>query len=266
MLNKMSKTRSGGKKILAVISICLFTSCYVFCKTPDFDALTTYLEKNYVKSLAKDMGAVIAGNMFHSGINLGFPGVDVGIGMSAVTKPSKGDKILRDSLGSIGNSDDVMYGLPFIYASIGLPARFDIMVRGYPETENIELFGAGLKHCIVSKELGVVELGLSTMYSYNSLKYTNFKSDVHTVSGIFSVKVPVVEPYVGVAFDSTSLETDLSSAALALISKTNIDVSESQTRFVGGLNISPFPFTYINVAGTYSVTYVGVDLGLGFKF
>lgn len=255
------------KKTLFVLTICLFTSCNVFCKTPDFNALTNYLEKKYVESLAKDMGSIIAGNMFHSGISLGFPGFDVGVGITAATKPTNSNRILRDSFGSINNPDDILFGLPFLYASIGLPGKFDVMVRGYPKSDDIELFGAGLKYCIVEKEIGVVELGLSTMYSYNSLTYKTFKSDVHSLSGIFSVKVPVVEPYFGVAFDSTSLETDLSAASLASVSKIkNLDVSVTQPRYVLGLNISPFPFTYINIAGTYLVDHIGADLGFGLKF
>lgn len=265
MLNEV-KSAFGGKKTLFVLAICLFTSCYVFCKTPDFDALTSYLEKKYVESLAKDMGSILAGNMFHSGINLGFPGFDIGVGITAASKPTGSNKILRDSFGSINNPDDVLFGLPFLYASIGLPGKFDIMVRGYPESNDIELFGAGLKHCIVKKEIAAVELGLSAMYSYNSLTYKTFKSDVHSFSGIFSVKIPAVEPYCGVAFDSTSLETDLSAVTLATVSKTNLDVSVTQPRYVLGLNISPFPFTYINIAGTYLVDHIGADLGFGLKF
>lgn len=256
------------KRIFSAVAICCFIFSYGFSATLDFDELKTYLEDKYVEPLAKDIGSVLAGGMFHSGRTLGFPGFDVGVGIVTSMKPNKDNKILRESFGTLDNPDDKMFGLPFLQVSVGLPKKIDIIVRGYPETHDIKLFGAGLKYCIVKQEIAVFELGLSAMYSYNSLEYTTFKADVHSLAGIFSIKAPVVEPYFGIAVDKTSLETELSPAVLAVLgpTKTNIDVSTTAMRYVLGLNFSLIPFTYINVAGTYLIDHFGVDFGLGVKF
>lgn len=237
----------------------------VFSESLSFDQLKTYLEDTYLKPMAKDIGSVLAGNMFHSGRNLGFPGFDVGFAMALSTKPNKDNKILREGFGSQNNPKDVMFGLPFIQASIGLPKKIDIIARGFPATNDIKLFGVGVKYCIVKEELAVVKLGWSAMYSYNSLEFTTFKSNVNSLTTMFSIKIPVVEPYAGIAIDRTSLKTYLPPQDI-IIGKTNLDVTTTIPRYVVGLNFSPLPFTYINIAGTYLVDHLGIDFGLGLKF
>ena len=252
------------KKVFTVFAICFFVLSFSFSEALNFDQLKTYLEDTYLEPMAKDIGSVLAGNMFHSGRNLGFPGFDVGFGLALSTKPNKDNKILRESFGTQNNPKDVMFGLPFIQASIGLPKKIDVIVRGFPKTNDIKLFGAGVKYCIIKEEFAVVKLGLSAMYSYNSLEFETLKSNVNSLTTMFSVKIPVVEPYIGIAVDRTSLKTELSAQDLGI--KTNLDVTTTVPRYIVGLNLSPLPFTYINIAGTYLVDHLGVDFGLGVKF
>jgi len=243
--------------------ICVFYLCNLcsssFSETLDFDELINKLEDTYVKPLAKDVGAVLGGGMFHSGRTLALvPGIDVGFCSSMAIKPSEKNLILKESIGK------KPFGLPYIQLSKGLPYRIDITLRGFPESQNLKLLGAGLKYGIIEKEIAVVKLGLSAMYSYNRLQHSDFKATTNSFAGIFSVKIPVIEPYLGIAIDSTKLETDYSVAELA--GNKNVDVTVSEPRYVLGLNFSMIPFTYINVAGTYSVDHYGVDFGLGLKF
>ncbi|MDO8735426.1 MAG: hypothetical protein Q7K21_09770, partial [Elusimicrobiota bacterium] len=109
------------KRFFSVGVICFSVLSFSFSETLDFDQLKTYLEDTYLEPMAKDIGSVLAGNMFHSGRNLGLPGFDVGFGLALSTKPNKDNKILRESFGTQNNPKDVMFGLPFIQASIGLP-------------------------------------------------------------------------------------------------------------------------------------------------
>ncbi|MFH0948132.1 MAG: DUF6588 family protein [Elusimicrobiota bacterium] len=250
------------KKFFSAVAICCFIFSYGFSATPDFDTLINKLGKEYVEPLAKDMGSVLAGGMFRSGRTLAtIPGIDVGIRASLALKPSADDEILKTSMG------DEMFGLPFIQLSKGLPKRFELTLRGFPETQGIKMLGVGVKYGIMEREIAVVKLGLSAMYSYNQLQHSNFKATTNSFAGIFSVKVPVVEPYLGFAIDSTKLETDFTVVELAGASfPTNVNVSVSQPRYVAGLNFSLIPFTYINVAGTYAVDHYGVDFGLGLSF
>ncbi len=248
------------KRIFSVVAICFSVLSFSFSAVLDFDELINKLENTYVKPLAKDVGAVLGGGMFHSGRTLALvPGIDVGFSASAAMQPSDDDIILKNAIGK------KPFGLPYIQLSKGLPYGIDITLRGFPESQDIKLLGAGLKYGIVEKEFAVVKLGLSAMYSYNRLQHSDFKATTNSFAGIFSVKIPVVEPYLGVAIDSTKLETNFSDAELGAV-KTNVNVSVSEPRYILGLNFSLVPFTYINVAGTYSVDHYGVDFGLGLKF
>ncbi|MDD5687171.1 MAG: hypothetical protein PHE88_04980 [Elusimicrobia bacterium] len=250
------------KKIFSFFVICILVSGYGFSATLGFDELINKLENTYVKPLAKDLGSVLAGGMFHSGNTLGLvPGIDVGIATASSMKPSDDDIILKTNLGK------KPYGLPFIQLSKGLPMGFDITLRGFPKTQGVEMLGAGVKYGIIEKEFAVVKMGLSAMYSYNQLKYSTFKASVNSLSGIFSIKIPMIEPYIGIALDSTNLKTDFATAELVSVGKVlNLNVTTTATRYVGGVNFSLIPFTYINVAATYLVDHMGVDFGLGLKF
>ncbi|MBI5573107.1 MAG: hypothetical protein HY919_00960 [Elusimicrobia bacterium] len=244
---------------LAMTFLCNLCASFSFSETLDFGKLIDELKKTSVEPLAKDVGAVLGGGMFHSGRTLALvPGIDVGFSASAAMQPSDDDIILKNAIGK------KPFGLPYIQLSKGLPYSFDITLRGFPESQGLKLLGAGLKYGIIEKEIAVVKLGLSAMYSYNQLHHSDFKATTNSFAGIFSVKIPVIEPYLGVAIDSTKLETDFSVAELGV--KTNVDVNVSEPRYVLGLNFSLLPFTYINVAGTYSVDHYGVDFGLGLKF
>ena len=247
------------KRIFSAVAICFSVLSFSFSAVLDFDELINKLENTYVKPLAKDVGAVLAGGMFHSGRTLGVvPGIDVGFSASAAMQPSDDDIILQTAIGK------KPFGLPYIQLSKGLPYKIDIMLRGFPESQDLKLLGLGLKYGIIEKEFAVIKLGLSAMYSYNQLQHSNFKATTNSFGGIFSVKIPVIEPYLGVAIDSTKLETDFTDTELGI--KKNVDVTVSEPRYVLGLNFSLLPFTYINVAGTYSVDHYGVDFGLGLKF
>lgn len=247
------------KRFFSVVVICFSVLGFSFSATLGFDELINKLENTYVKPLAKDVGAVLGGGMFHSGRTLGVvPGIDVGFSASAAMQPSDDDIILKNAIGK------KPFGLPYIQLSKGLPYNFDIILRGFPESQDLKLLGAGLKYGIVEEEFAVVKLGLSAMYSYNRMHHSDFKATTNSFAGIFSVKIPVIEPYLGVAIDSTKLETDFSVTELGI--KKNVDVTVSEPRYVLGLNFSLIPFTYINVAGTYSVNRYGVDFGLGLKF
>ncbi|HAX62363.1 MAG TPA: hypothetical protein DCX95_07425 [Elusimicrobia bacterium] len=254
----MKKYLSVCTAFICVLYLCNLCS-FGFSATLGFDELINKLENTYVKPLAKDVGAVLGGGMFHSGRTLALvPGIDVGFSAVTVMQPSDDDIILKDAIGK------KPFGLPYIQLTKGLPYNLDITLRGFPESQDLKLLGAGLKYGIIERELAVVKLGLSAMYSYNQLQHSNFKATTNSFAGIFSVKIPVIEPYLGIAVDSTKLETDFSNAELGV--KTNVDVSVSEPRYVLGLNFSLIPFTYINVAGTYSVDHYGVDFGLGLKF
>ena len=253
------------KKVFTVFAICFFVLSFSFSTTLDFDDLINRLDiKKDVEALAKDIGSVLAGGMFHSGRTLALvPGIDVGFCTSIAMKPSEKNLILQDTIGK------KPFGLPYIQLSKGLPYGFDITLRGFPESQGLKSLGAGVKYGIIEKEIAVVKLGLSAMYSYNQLQHSDFKATTNSFAGIFSVKIPVTEPYLGVAIDSTKLETDFSAIELTgqpVGANENKSVSVSEPRYVLGLNFSLIPFTYINVAGTYSVDHYGVDFGLGVKF
>ncbi|MFH1541165.1 MAG: DUF6588 family protein [Elusimicrobiota bacterium] len=246
--------------VICIFCLCSLCASFSFSVVSDFDELINKLEDTYVEPLTKDVGSILGGGMFHSGRALGvIPGIDVGFSASSALMPANDDIILINAIGK------KPFGFSYIQLSKGLPYGIDIMLRGFPETQDIKLLGAGLKYEIIEKGIAVVKLGFSVAYSYNQLQHPNFKATTNSLAGIFSVKIPVVEPYLSVAIDSTKLETDFTVAELGG-TKTNVDVTASQPRYILGLNFSLLPFTYINLAGTYSTDHYGVDFGVGLNF
>jgi hypothetical protein len=197
----------------------------------------------------------------------GIPRFELGIAVAGSLKPNKDDTILKQGFGSVANPKDQMFGMPFAQLSLGLPLGFDVIVRGAPEYQGLKLFGAGLKYCIFKKDFAVVGFGLSAMYSYNQLKYATFKAQTSSLAGIFSVKLPIIEPYIGAALDKTTFDTQFTPALLSGAgAPLNISVKTSAPRYVAGLSFSTIPFTYVNVAATYLEDHLGVDAGVGLKF
>jgi len=260
------------KRFLSVSVLCLAAVGSCFSASIDFDQLKSRLSDIYVKPLAKDIGSVLGGDMFHSGRSIGtflcgIPRFEIGVGVAGALKPSKDDVILKEGFGSPANPKDQMFGLPFAQVALGLPLGVDVAVRGAPEYQGLKLLGGGVKYCLYQKSFVVTSLGLSAMYTYNRLEYKSFEADTNSIGGMFSVKVPGIEPYAGVAVDYTKLDTQFSPAELAAASShLNISAKTSQVRYVAGINFSLFPFTYVNVEGTSLGDHYGVDAGLGLKF
>ncbi|HAM39362.1 MAG TPA: hypothetical protein DCP53_08240 [Elusimicrobia bacterium] len=248
------------KVFIITMALCVSIFGNLFSASLDFDDLINKLQKTYVEPFAKDIGSVLAGGMSHSGRTLGLvPGVDVGVGASLSTKPSSDNVILKNSIG------EKLFGMPFIQLSKGLPMNIDIVLRGFPETQGIQVLGFGLKYGIIQKELAAVSLGLSAMYSYNSLTYDTFKANVNSLSGMISLKIPMIEPYIGISIDSTKLETDFTIAQLPA-GVQNLSVTTTQPKYVAGINLSLIPLTYINIGATYLIDHIGADIGIGIKF
>ncbi len=260
------------KKFISVFVLCLAVAGSGFSAGVDFDQLKNRLSDTYVKPLAKDIGSVLGGDMFHSGRPIGtflygIPRFEIGVGVAGSLKPSKDDAILREGFGSAANPKDQMFGLPFAQVSLGLPLGVDVTLRGAPEYQGLKLMGGGIKYCLYKKSFVVTSLGLSAMYSYNQLEYKSFKAVTNSVAGIFSVKIPVIEPYAGIAMDNTKLDTQFTPAQLATASNPlNISAKTSQVKYVVGINFSMIPFTYTNIAATSIGDHYGVDAGLGLKF
>ncbi|OQA92266.1 MAG: hypothetical protein BWY26_00380 [Elusimicrobia bacterium ADurb.Bin231] len=259
------------KRFLAVV-VCFLLSVPVFAAEISFDELKNNLSKTCVEPMAKDIGSVLAGNMFRSGTSIGthfkwVPGIQVGVAVAGSLKPREDNVILQQGFGSATEPKDAIFGLPFAQVGLGLPFGIDVVVRGAPEMQEIKLMGVGLKKTIIERGFASVKIGLSAMYSHNRLEYTSFKAETNSFTGIFSVKVPLVEPYIGVAIDKTSLETEFTPTELMTASNpVNIDVTTTDPRYVAGLNFYTVPLTYINIAGTYLGDHMGVDVGVGLKF
>jgi len=259
------------KRLFAVVVLCFTVSGFGFSTGLDFDQLIHQLTDSPMKALTKDIGSVLAGNMFHSGRNIGtfvvgIPKFEIGVAVAGALKPNKDNIILKQGFGSAGNPKDQMFGIPFAQVGLGLPYSIDVILRGAPKYQGISLFGGAIRYCILKKSFAVTSLGLSAMYSYNSLKFDTFKANVSSLAGIFSVKVPFVEPYIGLAMDSTTLETQFTPAALQGLVSPKLKATTSEPRIVAGLTFSTIPLTYVNVAGTKLNDHLGVDVGLGLKF
>ena len=192
--------------------------------------------------------------MFHQGKALGFPGFDIGIHVPA-RKVSADNEIVKAA-----GIDTFMF--PALQAEIGLPAKIDVLAR-YMGYAGSNLIGVGGRYGIFKGSLPLMPSlsvqGMYTMLDVNA-DANKFKANTMSVAAVASFNIPVVDPYVGLGFDSTSVEPDSS------LSLPGMKGSASNYRLEAGINLSLFPLTYLQLGGVLINSDLSYTAGLGVKF
>jgi hypothetical protein len=259
----LGQTWEKNMKILAVIlSVFFMLSGSIFAASPfnkfkdTFTGVAQATAQQYLDSFAKDLGVVLGGGSFHSGQNLGLPGLDVGI--HAPARSVNSDDII------VKNADVSVILFPIIQAELGLPAKIDLLVR-YLSYDDSSLFGIGARYGIIkNKTPGLPSVSVQVIY--NSLNVSagvnKLKADTTSILGSASLNLPVIDPYFGIGYDTTNVTPDSSITLPA----SGMKGAASTLRVEGGINLALLPLTYLQLGGVLIDGSLGYTLGLGVKF
>ncbi len=227
----------------------------VFCL--DYKNITKYAEEKYLDPLTKDIGSILSGGYYHCAENLGIPGFDIGIRF-----PLKNINENNTIIKSEDNKVNVI-GVPIVQAEVGLPLNLDLIARAM-SYEGLSIFGGGIKYTIFKIKIPF-DFSISGMAGYTTLTHDYIKANSTSGNIIVSVGTPIVQPYIGIGYDSTEL-TGGDKAKKENPILEDIKGKSNGTRIEAGANISPFPFIYLY--GGYTLIYqdTGYTFGLGVKF
>jgi len=204
-----------------------------------------------LKPFARDIGSLLGSGSNQTARPLGFAGFDIGVRGVAQFNPSRGNTVLRKNN---------LFGLGVVQAEIGMPYRIDGFVRG-GAFEGISMAGGGLRYGLwnLSDEkykINAMLVGMANMATHRYFYAVHFNTGL-----VFSINVPVVAPYLGVAYDFTRFEAQTVNDA-SLVGKK---VSVSAARFTAGMRLK-LKLGYLAGGITYTHDRSLVNASAGFRF
>jgi len=209
-----------------------------------------------MKPMARDLGGLIGMTDFHTGRTTGFPGFDVGVAVNGQFSPRSDNTILK-------SAGVRAFAMPMVQASVGLPYDLEVCVRGTGYAGNA-LVGGGVRYSLIRPDLAKFIPDLSVGVFYDSFTNDSFKMRHMSGSLIASFDLPLVKPYIGVGIDNTKLETKVSAADATVLAGDS--VTDTSPRVSLGVNITPFPLTYVYGGYTWLNGSNGFQTGLGVRF
>lgn len=219
----------------------------------DFNARVT---NGLIKPFALDLGGILGGASFYNGRALGFPGFRLD-GMAVVqSRPDRNNLIMR-------NAGVKAFGFPMVEATIGLPYKIDVVAHGM-QANHLTVFGGGLRYCLFKSGLltkFIPNVGLAAFG--DKVNHSAFKATHFSINAGLSWNLPIIEPFLTAGLDSTRVTVG-SSALTPALSGTSATANGS--RFAGGLELTPFPFTRIHAAFTLLHGMTGGNFGLAAQF
>jgi len=249
--------RQNMKKLMLMVILMFFVAGRGFSAsffdefTSNLTGATSLIQKN-LDSFAADLGAVIGGAACHQGKALGFPGFDVGIHISGKSVSDDNKIVKAAGLDAIA--------LPMLQAEIGLPGKLDLIGR-YVAYSGANMTGLGIRYGLLKENIPLFP-SISVQVLYNNLDVKSdankFKAATISAAGVISFNIPIVDPYVLVGMDSTTITPDSSI--------TSLTGSASGVRAEAGINLSLVPFTYLHIGGGFVNGGMGYNMGLGIKF
>lgn len=250
------------KKVFCVAAFLLLSAGVSFGANPfdefqkEITGVVQEVAQKNLDNFAKDLGGMLGSGSFHDGKSLGLPGFDVGIHIPA--KKVNEDNVIMKKAGL----DTVLF--PVLQAEIGLPAKIDLIGR-FVSYNDATLVGGGLRYGIIKGAVpGLPSISVQALYNMLDVKSgaNKLKASTLSASVAASFGLPIVNPYVGVGIDYTSVEPDAS----ITLPVSGMKGSASGVRLEGGINLSLVPFTYLQLGGALINGDMGYTLGLGVAF
>ncbi len=220
-----------------------------------FGGFVNNAAQNTIRPFALDLGGLLGADDQWDGRTLGFPGFDVGAIESFQDTPNSNDTILRAAFGNHS-----FMGIPMVQAAVGLPFRFDAVAHGV-SYDGMTVLGGGLRYGILRSGMiakFIPNLGVSVFGDQAS--YGAFDATHYAFNADASFDLPIIEPFIGAGLDRTSVTVNS-------VPGVNGDYGPVEgTRYTAGLELTPFPFTRIDVAYLSLHGIPGATAKLGFKF
>ncbi|MDD4003778.1 MAG: hypothetical protein PHW69_01075 [Elusimicrobiaceae bacterium] len=245
------------KTLVIMTTIALSAVLAAPAKASIADDFRNNLTKDAMEPFAADFGGLIGLSDFHTGSAVGFPGFDVGVTVNGQFSPGKGDTILESA--SIKT-----FAVPMVQATIGLPFDFEACVRGVGYSGNT-LIGGGLRYGVMKHTLAKFLPDIMAGIFYD--KFKNDSLDLNHLSASVSATfdLPFVKPFIGIGIDRTKLTAQVpSSWGLPVAAGDSVTVTKP--RLSAGVNITPFPLTYIYGGYCWLHGNNGFTAGLGARF
>jgi len=169
--------------------------------------------------------------------------------------PSKGNNILR-------NNGVHEFGLPWVQAEVGMPFKISGFIRGI-SYQGLTIAGGGLRYGLyaTSDKPWAPQVLVSAVA--HSVVHTDFTASHAGASLVCSAGTPFFAPYAGVGFDRVRLVVRQSNLDPTLNGRV---VNTLESRFTLGMRLTPYQFTYINLAATMAHGQGGAEAGLGVRF
>jgi len=215
-----------------------------------------HLNETALDSLTQDLGALMGGGSFHEGKAVGFPvGIDLGVHVPILDVQTD-NHILKDD----GSTSQVLWG----QVEIGLPKKINLVGRR-GELFEADLLGGGLRFGFIEPTTSVIP-SLSFMALYSQLKHEFFESETLSFNVVASFGFPFVHPYLGAGYDRAKLTpTAMAFQGVAPAVRRDVKGKSEGYRVEAGVNISVFPFSYVNAAAGLANEEKMLHFGLGIK-
>lgn len=222
----------------------------------DFNARVT---NALIKPFALDLGGILGGASFYNGRALGFPGFRLDAMAVVQSRPDRNNHIMRDA-------GVKAFGFPMVEATIGLPYKIDVVAHGM-QANHVGIFGGGLRYCVFKSGLltkFIPNVGLAAFG--DKVNHGAFKATHFSINAGLSWNLPIIEPFLGAGFDSTRVTVGAAGSSLLNPANAGASATANGSRFVGGLDLTPFPFTRIHAAFTLLHGMTGGRFGLAAQF
>ena len=238
-------------KKLAAVAVLAVLAAPAFAGNP-FDGFKDNITNDGLEPFARDMGLLMNSAINHSGRSLGFSGFDVGVRSGAILEPRASDTGLKSQ---------TVTAVPIVQGEIGMPFRLDGFIRGF-SSNGFTVAGGGVKW-------GFTALS-GKPHAFRGMLYVAGHAGVHDDFSLTSVSAGMVgslqgevfEPFLSAAWTRTRLEVQ--NATNASLEGANVTVMDPQ--FTLGLNIKPWRFVYITLAGNAVPSKIGGESSLGIRF
>ena len=236
-------------KITLSISL-LFLLCAPGLRAAEYDGFQA-IDAAAIKPFARDIGGLLGSGSNQTARSLGFSGFDIGLRAAAQLKPAHNNTALKK------NS---VFGLGLVQAEIGMPYRIDGFVRG-GDSEGLAVAGAGLRYGLWNISDDKYKINAMLVFMANVAVHRYFYVRHFNSSLVCSINVPGVSPYLGVGFDSTTLEAQAGAGTVP----AGTEVSVLEPRFTAGLR-AKINLGYIAGGATYTHDRLVFSASTGVRF
>lgn len=220
-----------------------------------YGGFARYADEGSLKPFARDLGGVLGAATFQSGRSLGLTGFDVGARFGGQFYPSKGDQVLR-------NNGVRAFGLPWVQAEVGMPFKLSGFIRGI-SYHGLAIAGGGLRYGLYAASDKTWAPQVLVSGVGHSVVHQDFSASHFGANLVCSAGTPRVVLYAGVGFDRMRLVVRRSTLDPMLNGRA---ATTLESRFTLGLRLTPYQFTYLNLASTLAHGQPGAEAGLGVRF